>query len=32
LALEKEPQNADVLANAIVCATLSGKDYSGYFK
>jgi coatomer subunit epsilon len=31
-ALEKDPQNPDVLANAIVCATLSGKDPTGYFK
>ena len=31
-ALEKDPQNADILANAIVCATLSGKDSSQYFK
>jgi len=31
-ALEKDPQNADILANAIVCATLSGKDSVGYFK
>ena len=32
LALEKDPQNTDILANAIVCATLSGKDPSEYFK
>jgi len=30
-ALEKNPQDADVLANAIVCATLAGKDSSEYF-
>jgi coatomer subunit epsilon len=31
-ALEKDPQDADVLANAIVCATLAGKDSSEYFR
>lgn len=31
-ALDKDPQNPDVLANAVVCATLSGKDYSVYLK
>jgi coatomer subunit epsilon len=31
-ALEKDPQNPDILANAVVCATLSGKDYSVYLK
>jgi coatomer subunit epsilon len=31
-ALENAPQNSDILANAVVCATLSGKDYSPYLK
>jgi Coatomer epsilon subunit len=31
-ALEKDPKNADVLANSVVCATLAGKDYSGFLK
>lgn len=31
-ALEKTPQNPDILANAVVCATLSGKAYSPYLK
>jgi coatomer subunit epsilon len=31
-ALEKEPQNPDILANAIVCATLLGKDSALFLK
>lgn len=31
-ALEKDPQNADILANSIVCAILSGKDSTSYLK
>lgn len=31
-ALEKEPQNPDILANAIVCATSLGNDTAPYMK
>jgi coatomer protein complex subunit epsilon len=31
-ALEKDPQNADILANVVVCATLSGKEFEPYFR
>jgi len=31
-ALEKDPQNPDILATAIACATLSGKDAAPYLK
>lgn len=31
-ALERDAQNPDIVANAVVCATLSGKDYSAYLK
>jgi len=31
-ALQKDPQNGDVLANSVVCASLSGKDFDPFLE